>query len=354
MRYTAFCTAVLMLTAMMVMLKFASSKTIVIAEEVTAGSGAEQEYVEKKQESISLDLLENTEYAPSIRIPLPKEVRPDDIIIENHYLEQRINVIVAGARPDYYDTKRIEGEIGKIQGAACYEGDNGVVLSFRMNGLYEHKYLLEENALYLEFQPPHEVYGKIIVLDAGHGGRDSGVQAHGLTEKEITLGVVEGVRKRLEDSGVRVYCTRQQDTGISLEQRAAFINELRPDMVISVHMNASEEQKVYGTEVWYHAGYVIPVFGNVELADTLERSVVTAADGKALGLRDIGAEEVLADTEEAVFLSALRVPAAVLEAGYLTNGRESSLLSYPAYQDRIAEGICEAIEEAYRQMERHG
>ncbi|NLL78821.1 MAG: N-acetylmuramoyl-L-alanine amidase [Clostridiales bacterium] len=369
MRYTALITTVLALVSMAVMLRFASAKTIVIAEEVTAGSGAEQEYAEKKQESIPLHLVENKAVSPSVCIPLPEDVRPDDIVIENHYIEHRINVIIAGAETSYYKEKEINGGIGSIRAAACYKESDSVVLAFQMDGLYEHKYLLEEHALFLEFVNPHEMYDRIIVLDAGHGGADNGRKEHGLKEKDASLFIVEQVRNTFEDSGVRIYCTRQEDASISAEKRIAFINELRPDLVISVHLNASEEQSLYGTEVWYNEQYVIPVFGNVELADLLERCVVRAADGRANGLvacgsrmlqgskeateqkQKQGKETDVLYTEEEELLMGVRAPAAVLEAGYLTNPRERQLLEQEAYQKMIAEGICDAIRQWEEQTE---
>ena len=344
MGFTAFVTVVFVVVAMAVMLRFASSKTIVVAEEVTAGSGAEQEYAMKKEDSITLSLREETKTAPSICIPLPEEVRPDDIVIENHYMEHRINVIITGAPIDYYRQKEISGGVDKIKAAACYEEKDSVVLAFQMDGLYEHKYLLEENALYLDFVNPHEMYERIVVLDAGHGGTDAGVQTHGLTEKELTLSIVTAVRDKLAESGVRVYCTRQQDEEVLTERRAAFINELRPDFVVSVHFNAGEDSGTYGTEVWYNGAFVIPVYGNPELADVLERSVVKAAEGKAAGLVDCVVEKP--DSEETAFLEELRVPAVVLEAGYLTNERERALFAQPGHTERITEGICGAVQEA--------
>lgn len=396
MRYAALCTVLFSAAAMALMLRYAATKTIVVAEEVTAGSGAEQEYAAMRKESIPLKLKEESVVAPAILIPLPDEVRPNDIIIENHYLEHRINVIIAGAETDYYKDTHIRGGIEKVEAAACYAQDDGIVLAFRMDALYEHRYLLEEHALLLDFVPPHEMYDRIVVLDAAHGGDDRGATGYGLAEKDVTLAITERVREQLSDSGIRVYCTRQQDTGPSIDERTAFINELRPDLVVSVHLDDTEDASRCGTSVWYNADYVIPGFGNVELADMLERNVVLAEDGRALGIFPCGgaaadvsgsapagsdtatgglgsapagsgtvtggsgsapagsgtvtgvSETAPAAAEaDAAFLEPLRVPAAILKAGYLSSEREGALFMQEAYLDRIADGICDAIYEAY-------
>lgn len=344
MRSATLCLSVMAIAAMAVMLKFASSKAVVIAEEVTAGSGTEQEYVQHKKESTPLLLKEDTAVSPSVCIPLPEEIRPDDIVIENRYLEHRINVIIKGAEKDYYNKKEVVGDISRIQAAVSYEEEGAVVLTFRMNGLYEHKYLMEENALYLDFMNPHEMYEKIVVLDAGHGGTDEGGTVHGLKEKDFTLSVAERVQSSLEDSDVRVYCTRQEDADVDTARRMEFINELRPDFAVSIHLNSSGDNAKYGTEVWYSADYVIPVFGNPELADILERNVVTAIDGRANGLVGCSGPEEGADAEVRQMLAGVRVPTAVLQAGYVTNEREAELLKQPGYMDKIAQGICAALE----------
>lgn len=365
MRSTTFITSVLALVAMSVMLKFAATKTIVIAEEVTSGSGAGQEYVQKKLESAPLLLKEDETVASSICIPLPEEIRPDDIVIENHYMERRINVIIKGAEKDYYkekdyyNRKEVVGTISRIQEAVCYADEEAgtVVLTFRMDGLYEHQYLFGENALYLDFVNPHEMYDKVVVLDAGHGGANSGGGTHGLKEKEFTLSVVERVQEKLTDSGIRVYCTRQKDENVDMTQRIEFINELRPDFVVSVHLNRSEDAAKYGTEVWYSKDYVIPIFGNPELADALERNVVLAIDGRANGLRACSVtdedsaqaeSEKAEDAEVEQLLNGVRVPAAVVRVGYMTNERERELLKLETYQDKAAEGICNSIKEVWQ------
>ncbi len=348
MGFTTFFVVVLTVVSMTIMLRYAAHKTIVVAEEVTAGSGAEQEYARKKEVSFPLLLQENRGIAPSVRIPLSDHVRPDDIVIENHYLEHRINVIIQGAKASDYKEQPIQGSIEQIQAAACYEEADSVVLAFQMNGLYEHKYLLEENALYLDFVNPHEMYEKIVVLDAGHGGRDVGAKVRMLQEKELTLAVVKKAMEQLAESDVRVYCTRQQDETVPLDERVTFINELRPDFVVSVHFNHDEEAERYGTEVWYHSAFVVPVFGNPEIGDAIERNVVQAVDGRANGLFDC--TEQREGSPETLFLTRLHVPAIVLEGGYLTNSRERQLLEQPDYVDRMAEGVSLGVQEAEERL----
>ena len=217
-------------------------------------------------------------------------------------------------------------------------------LKLQMTGLYEHQYMFENGELELSFVHPSALYDRIVVLDAAHGGTDAGITGHGIREKELTLEITEKVRSLLEGSNVRVYCTRVDDTGISEEERAAFVNELHADMLISIRAGADDtKDQVFGIQTFYNGTYFIPYFGNIELADVLERSAVTAVGGKANGLFEADSQDVL--------LQKVQVPAAAIEVGYVTNAEEAGMLSLEEYKMKLAEGIAEAIRTAFAEKE---
>ncbi len=158
--------------------------------------------------------------------------------------------------------------------------------------------------------------------------------------KEITLEITEKVRELLDGSDIRVYCTRTDDRALTDEERLGFADELGADMLISVRTGADESNsRVFGIQTFYNDTYFIPYFGNVELADLLERNVVTAVSGKANGLFTVEPEDTL--------LLAAQMPTAAIEAGYLTNEEEAALLSEEEYRDRLAGGIADAIRAAF-------
>lgn len=314
----------------------ASIKTIVIAEDITAGSGMAQKAEKELQ-------IKEGASGGVLRILLPEGIRPDDIVIENRYVDHMINILITGAEEGFYENTALYGSTDKIKYGSYSENEGVTKLKFNLKGLYEHKYNFENNSLYLEFVPPRELYDKIVVIDAAHGGTDYGCSVKGTTEKEITLDIVERLRKKLEATDIRAYYTRVDDTNPDLQQRAALANQARADMLISVHVNADEaDPAAYGTLARYNETYVIPLFGNIELADILERQVVTAIDGRAIGLAEMTEEEILTYAE---------VPAASIEVGYLTNATDAALLEKEEYRERIADGIWRAIMEAYQQEE---
>ena len=113
----------------------------------------------------------------------------------------------------------------------------------------------------------------------------------------------------------------------------------KADMLIRIEVSGDENSKLYGTSAVYNSQYFIPGFGNVELADLLEREVVTSISGKACGL--------IESSEEDRVVNSATVPAAAIRVGYLTNSQEAILLQREDYIRRIAEGIYNAVMKAY-------
>jgi len=99
-------------------------------------------------------------------------------------------------------------------------------------------------------QEPRSVAG-CVVLDPGHGGRDPGaIGVNGLQEKDVNLAVARQVARRLQDRGVEVFLTRQGDSFLELEDRAAMANRLRPDLFVSLHADSAANGAASGFPVY--------------------------------------------------------------------------------------------------------
>lgn len=342
-KYTLVFGVLFSVTAMAVMLRFAATKTIVIAEETASEVMAENRN-EGETERDALTFTEKKDGQEYMYIPLPGEVRADDIVIENRYAEHVLNIFINGKYGAFYRQNTIAGNHMQVADGHFYEEGESTRLKLELFGLYEHQYVFENGMLQLKFVKPDSLYEKIVVIDAAHGGADEGAKVKGAREKDITLDIAVRLRRMLEASDVRVYFTRLDDTEPSLETRTALGNDLRADMVVSIHVNADEaNDRVYGIQTFYNGDYFIPELGNVELADFLEREVVTAVQGKANGLFESDENDYL--------LEHAKVPAAVIEVGYLSNPEEAGLLSREEYREKLAEGIYNAIESAYEWKE---
>lgn len=194
-----------------------------------------------------------------------------------------------------------------------------------------------------------------VLLDPGHGGVDSGaVSSGGLEEKTITLKIARRVRDRLKAAGVRVLLTREDDTMVSLEDRSRMAAELRPAVFVSVHLNAAPSSGAQGVETFAltcaghastHAldpspsGRYPPLAGNrrdgenAVLGYALQRRLVLETGAEDRGLRRARFQVLKAST----------VPAALVECGFLSNGREARQLGDEAYVATLVRALALGI-----------
>lgn len=333
--------------AMAGMLYFASHKAIAIAnvtqDDMAAGEAAASAgNASLHKDDNLLRFRQESEDADYFCIPIETGVKAEDVTIENRYMERQIWIYIKGTLCDYYKTEAIYGNIRGIEAGSYECADDTVVLKFTLSEVFECISLFEEGRLCIELTKPKAVYDKIVVMDAAGGGGDAGLSAEGISEKEAALDIVKRVKALLEASDIKVYYTRMEDRAVEAESRIGLANAVEADMFISIGLNESGDASVYGTEVQYNAAYFIPEFGNIELADTVLRNVVTAISGRGNGVAAAEASDVL--------LAAAEVPAVRLKAGYITNEKEAALLQEEAYRNKIAEGIYEAVLAAYEKM----
>lgn len=278
----------------------------------------------------------NTSY---LRVPLPEECKAEDIIIENHYMDQELCVLVSNAGDDFYEENAISGNREMISQGNYESTKDGIKLRFQLTGIFEYRTILENSDLYISFLSPREMYDKIVVIDPACGGINKGNEADGLTEKEINLLIAQKLKEKLDKTDIKAYYTRMDDVNPGEEARVKLANETKADMYIRIQTDANEDSSVYGTTAVYNGDFFIPGFGSVELADMLEREVVTSIRGKALGLSEAGAQEYT--------LKHITIPAAAIKVGCISNKQEAILLGREEYCDKIAAGIYNAIVNVY-------
>ncbi|MBI4227131.1 MAG: N-acetylmuramoyl-L-alanine amidase [Candidatus Omnitrophica bacterium] len=214
---------------------------------------------------------------------------------------------------------------------------------------------------------------RTVVIDPGHGGHDSGaVGPGGLREKDVVLDVARRLRDRLAAENVRVLMTRGDDRFIPLSQRAALANQRKADLFVSIHANASKARAAAGYEAYYLS----------EATDDAARAFA-AAENASLELEAAPSAGVPKDTEAIVWdllntenrtesrelaaavcrgmkwfvptpnrgvksarfyvLKWARMPAVLLEIGFVTNRAEGQRLDSATYRQRVADGIAQGL-----------
>lgn len=184
----------------------------------------------------------------------------------------------------------------------------------------------------------------VIVLDAGHGGRDGGASAKdGTPEKDLNLDLTNRLAALFRAAGYTVLCTREGDYSLGenapvgkrkqqdLAGRLALMQAQENAVFISIHMNTYPAESCQGTQVWY-----TPAFAEAKtLADAVQTGVREA-------LQPENQRKTKAATSAIYLLHRATCPAILVECGFLTNSEESALLCTPDYRMALALVIFEA------------
>lgn len=172
-----------------------------------------------------------------------------------------------------------------------------------------------------------------VVVDAGHGGKDSGaVRRYGPPEKQVTLDVAQRLNRKLRESQLRTVMTRTSDVFIPLNERVAIGNRTANSVFVSIHFNDSRARRISGFETYYNSPYAR------SLANRIQQKLVTINGHGNRGVRTANFRVV----RKAVY------PSVLVECGFLSNRGEGSKAGSGAYRELLADKISEAIvEERY-------
>ncbi|MDR3347318.1 MAG: N-acetylmuramoyl-L-alanine amidase [Helicobacteraceae bacterium] len=217
-------------------------------------------------------------------------------------------------------------------------------------------------------------YKPLVVIDAGHGGKDTGAIGLGKTEeKSITLNVALHTAKFLKERGFEVKMTREKDVYVSLQDRTAMANKVKADLFVSIHANACPLPcKLQGVETYFLSpakndrakevaalensvvvdsmeSYSKEAFLNFlnremvvssnKLAIDIQRAMLVSARGSFPSVDDKGVRE-----GPFWVLVGAQMPAVLVEVGYMTHTQEIKRLTNSGYQIVIAQGIALGIE----------
>lgn len=201
------------------------------------------------------------------------------------------------------------------------------------------------------FFMPEEFAGVKIVIDPGHGGADGGASSGEVVERDITLSISHELKKRLEKKGATIVMTRTKEGDAlsehapkeefstlrerkmaDLKLRESIAVDEKPDVFISVHVNAIPDAKWRGAQVFYHKG------GHPEgefLAKAIQSSFqanLKNTEREALAISGV------------YILKKSPVPSVLVETGFISNEAEKALLVDPKYQEKVADAILEGIQ----------
>ena len=172
-----------------------------------------------------------------------------------------------------------------------------------------------------------------VVIDAGHGGKDFGATSNTVTEKQIVEQITHKIYALNKNKNVVIHLTRNSDAFVSLEERTTAINEIKPDLVLSLHINSNKNKLKSGIEMYV-----------ANESKSAETSLVIA--GK-LFEKFLNADLKVSEIKRAPFLILKKseAPAVMVDLGYLSNENDKKYLTDEKEQNKIAKTILAFISE---------
>lgn len=217
--------------------------------------------------------------------------------------------------------------------------------------------------------------GPLVVIDPGHGGEQEGaLSPRGAREKDLALQISRRLAARLRRDGIRVVLTRTADLTVPLAARAEIANAIQADLFVSVHLNSmptAEARRVSrGVETYFLSADasdaaaravaarenadrlaserdlgdpIANILSDLEHDEALRRSSRLAQDVHRRLVAALGAEDRGVRQAPFFVLAGARMPAVLVEVGFISHAAEAELLASRAHQDRIAGAIADGI-----------
>jgi len=178
---------------------------------------------------------------------------------------------------------------------------------------------------------------KIVVIDAGHGGDDPGkIGINDVLEKEINLQIAKEIKKYLEEAGVTVIMTRENDNSLSssktedLQRRVEIIDKSKAEIAVSIHQNSFSSETEQGAQVFYYSESE----EGIKIAQILQNY---------LKILDPENRREIKENSSYYLLKRTKTPTVIVECGFLSNWEEAEKLKETKYQEEMAQAISEGI-----------
>lgn len=184
-----------------------------------------------------------------------------------------------------------------------------------------------------------KIQGPLIVLDAGHGGKDEGARVRSLQEKKLSLLTTLYAKKHLEELGYRVLLTRAKDVYVPLSKRVLIANKMKCIAFVSIHFNTAPNHLAQGLEVYYTGDSSERGRSSRKLGNFLLHYVMDQTGAASRGVKLGNHLYVIRETQ---------MPAVLFEAGFMTNPDEWSKMKEKSYLDKIAKGISQGVDRFLR------
>lgn len=282
-------------------------------------------------------------HTPSyIQLKKPAGLDSTDITTTDDYRNRRLIVNIRGNYSSFFKNKanyRIPSDPYFQTYTVSYaNGYTKIYIRPRKSVIKAYEVTQTDSDIKIRYASPKSIYDRIIVIDAGHGGSDSGAVSYGYKEKNMTLKIVQEAKRYFDrDSRYKVYYTRLSDSYPSLSDRSDLANNVGADRFLSVHINSASASAT-GTETLYNSKGYKSTSGltSYRWSATLHPYIRSATGFRNRGLVNRTGLAVLRHTKTASSLT---------EIGFLSNKTEAKTMNshLPVYGKAVYNSIVESF-----------
>ena len=259
-------------------------------------------------------------------IPLQEGVGKEDIEIDDRPMEEMTVISIPLTETDYYYKHNLFGSRDRISRIGSGIADGRMIFEIHTEGICVLTSQIEKRCMYIRYDRPRDVYERIILIDPGHGGEDSGSVAYDISEKDIVSGIAERISVS-GDSSTGVFFTRTGDEMVSAKEREEIAKKLDPDLLVTLHTNADESTRITrGVEVFYNDEELKE--RSEKLADELTR-ILGSSEKTVMRKKKIPGYE------------STGVPCIYAATGFITNRSEAQKMATDDYGERAAKALEE-------------
>lgn len=259
-----------------------------------------------------------------VQLAKPAGLASENITTTDDYQNRRLIVNIKGNYSSFYSDSRnryIAPDSYFYSYSVKYTGGyTKIYIRPRKNVIKAYQVTQTDSQIKVRYAAPKSIYRQIVVLDAGHGGKDSGAVSYGYKEKNMTLKIVQEAKKYFDrNPDIKVYYTRLSDTYPSLTDRSDLANNVEADRFYSVHINSAGSSAT-GTETLYNSKGYKSTSGltSYKWSSTIHPYIRSATGFKNRGLVNRTGLAVLRHTKTASTLT---------EIGFISNKSEAKKMN---------------------------
>lgn len=309
---------------------------------VTVSYNTKYTYMTVKSENGIDASFSSDEY--SLKVPLPKNVKFSGISTQDCYYNHYFKITIPGNQETFYAKNEIIQNNNQIDDLDVSASSGKTTIRVDTKSLQGYKLVEKDGYFLVMMDTPRKIYKHIVILDAGHGGKDNGASSRGTKEKNLNYKIIYTLASKYfnaQDSTVKAYWTRTTDTFITLDDRARFASKMGADMFVSLHMNSSPGSSANGMEVYYSKDNNKSAYSGLTsktLARRMNSQIKNDLDASSRGVKTAGFYVIKHNT----------VPAILLELGFLSGSRDYANLVSSSYQNRAAKSIYDCVSGVFK------